>query len=651
MPMVWAYATATSCAQGEELVFRLGGGPDRGSVLVEDAVDGTVLHEGVFSGTRWPLPVGPAWPSSLYRAEFRPGPAGSRSEVYFAVRRTGPQRAPVLLSVPFATWQAYNRAGIPGQGLYPTEDPRRATSVSFDRPGGGPPPERWEQPLMGWLRASGTQADYCSNLDLHLDPGLLRHYRLLVICGHDEYWTWEMRDAVEAFTRRGGNVAIFGANTSWWQMRLADGGRTMICYRDAVADPAGAAGRPERSTVEWSSAPVGRPENAMTGLSFRLGAGCWEPMNAMLTEAYTVRFADHWVFEGTGLRDGELFARGALGYETDAADIDESAGAPRVTGRDGTPGSFTVLATADLRHWAAYGQGGAATMGVFTAGRGTVFNAGTVNWGAALDDPVVARITRNVLDRLGGPPGQIPAWTAAGTRAEVRALAASGSALYAVLGACGPAGPVLGMREACGQALPWRPVGGAAGLVALAAPRDAVAGAPAGLYALRRDGAVLRRPAGSATAPWILVGDGPPRPRALAAADNHFFVLDQDGDIWSLPLGDIGGPARTWTRIDAGQASPDRAVTGETVTGETVTGETVTGETVTGGAGRLVALTAVNGRLVAADEAGRLLGRLPVPGAAWERLGDGGGCTVLTGHAGSLYGAAPGRPLLRRKLP
>jgi hypothetical protein len=216
------------------------------------------------------------------------------------------------------------------------------------------------------------------------------------------------------------------------------------------------------------------------------------------------------------------------------------------------------------------------------------------------------------------------------------------------------------MREACGQALPWQPVGGAAGLVALAAPRDAVAGAAAGLYALRRDGAVLRRPAGSATAPWILVGDGPPRPRALAVADNHFFVLDQAGDIWSLPLGDIGRPARTWTRTDAGQpghggtagqAGPGGAVTGEAVTGGAVSGEAVTGGAVSGGAGRLVALTAVNGRLVAADEAGRLLGRLPVPGAAWERLGDSGGCTVLTGHAGSLYGAAPGRPLLRRALP
>ncbi|HEY0807193.1 MAG TPA: N,N-dimethylformamidase beta subunit family domain-containing protein, partial [Pseudonocardiaceae bacterium] len=373
--------------------FRLGD-PDvsvpTGSVTVRDAVSGQVmLADEPVRGADWSLDIPATWSSGLYQAVFSPG-AGTDAEVWFVVRASSPRRRPILLSVPFATWQAYNRSGVPGEGLYWAEDPLRASTVSFDRPGGGPPPERWEEGLMRWLRTAGIEVDYCSNIDLHTDPGLLAPYRLLVVNGHDEYWTWEMRDAVERFTRRGGNLAIFGANTSWWQMRLADNARTMVCYRDAAADPVTT---PERTTVEWSSAPVHRPENAMTGLSFRLGAGCWGPdMADMYGESYTVRFADHWVFEGTGLTDGDKFALGALGYETDAADIEEIDGVPRVTGRDGTPPSFTVLATADLRHWSAHGQAGAATMGVFDAGRGTVFNAGTVNWGAAIGDPTVARI-------------------------------------------------------------------------------------------------------------------------------------------------------------------------------------------------------------------------------------------------------------------
>lgn len=627
--MTWAYATRTAVRQGEVLAFVTGGAPARGTVRVEDAVDGELVHQGAYGGGSWRLAAGPGWRSSLYRAVFEPGPergdpvSAQDNEAYFVVRPgPGAGRAPVLLSVPFATWQAYNRAGVPGEGLYWTEDPRRASRVSFDRPGGGPPPERWEHGIMRWLREQRIAADYCSNLDLHDDPGLLGGCRLLVIAGHDEYWTWEMRDAVESFTRGGGNLAIFGANTCWWQMRLEDGGRTMVCYRDALADPAAAAGRPERTTVEWSSAPVCRPENAMTGLSFRLGAGCWTPsMEPMHGEEYTVRFADHWVFEGTGLADGDRFGRGGLGYETDAADIDERDGAPRVTGRDGTPASFTVLATADLRHWAGFGQGGAATMGVFTSGRGTVFNAGTVNWGAALGDPAVARITRNVVSRLSRPPGRPPGWLAAGPRDRVQALTVTGPMLYAVVG--GTPGPAfLGCREACAQNLPWRPVRehrpetGYRGIVALAAPRDAVAGAPQGLYALHQDGIVLMRPATTGPAPWSMAGKAPAGARALAAANDHFFLLDEDGVIWGCPQGQLANGE--WHRAGRRRG--------------------------------LVALTGMNGRLYGVDGAGRLLTRTPAPGGTWRPVGDAGGCAVLAGRAGVLWRAGPGLPLSQMVL-
>jgi len=622
--MLWAYARATSCAQGERLTFHLDRpdgevpSPDDAvngaEVVVADAIDGTIVHKGQAHGPDWVLRIGAHWRSSLYRAVFRPG-APPCNEVYFAVRAASPGPANILLSVPFATWQAYNRAGVPGQSIYWTESPDRAATVSFDRPGGGPPPEQWEAGMMVWLRRNAIEADYCSNLDLHLIPDLLEKYRLLLVPGHDEYWTWEMRDAVENYTRRGGNVAFFGANTAWWQMRLADAGRTMICYRDAVADPIVRSGHPELATVEWSSAPVNRPENSMTGLSYRLGAGCWVPdMDAMSDAEYTVRFADHWVFEGTALKDGDDFGRGCLGYETDAAQIEEVAGVPRVTGRDGTPGSFTVLATADLRHWDAYGQGGAATMGVFSAGAGTVFNAGTVNWGAGLGDPVVSRITRNVLDRLAGPQpagDDEAAWIAVGTRQRVRALAAAGSRLFAVL----DADSTLAWREACPQNLPWLSIGDAAGIVAIASPRDAVDGGPRGIYALRADGGVLFRPLTVAPAPWQHIGVGPPEPRSLAIAHDHLFVLDASATIHFAPQGAVPAEANGW--------DSDEPTSGFCV------------------------LTALNGRLIAVDGTGRLLSRPPGPDRTWAHCGHAAGCTALTGHAGALYGARPGFPLRR----
>ncbi|MDX3111581.1 N,N-dimethylformamidase beta subunit family domain-containing protein [Nonomuraea angiospora] len=399
------YAEATSCAQGEQLRFRLLGTGDGGPIVVEDVPSGRVVMEDVPSGGAsldgsggqlWTLKIGDDWPSSLYRAIYRD------TSAYFVVRSSVPA-SPILVSVPFPTWEAYNRPGVPGEGLYQSEQPDRAVKVTFDRPGAGPQIEEWELGLLRWLGPAGYTVDYCSGLDLHGGLDLLSRYRLLVINGHDEYWSWEMRDAVEAFARRGGNIAIFSGNTCWWQVRFEDDLRTMVCYRDATADPM-AATDSGRVTVEWPSDPVNRPENTLTGLSFRNGAGCWVDSRVMSQESYTARFAGHWVFEGTGLADGDTFGRGAIGYETDAADLEWLAGVPRATGRDGTPPSFVVLATADLSHWRRYGKGGAATMGLHRLGAGTVFNAGTINWGNTLDDPALATITRNVLNRLSHPP-------------------------------------------------------------------------------------------------------------------------------------------------------------------------------------------------------------------------------------------------------
>ncbi|WP_431898628.1 N,N-dimethylformamidase beta subunit family domain-containing protein [Nonomuraea sp. bgisy101] len=593
---VRAYALATSLAQGESLRFVL----DRPSpVVVSDATDDRVVHTG-HAGTDWSLEIPRSWPSSLYVARFGPARPWPRSlpggapcpdnEVHFVVRQAEPTAA-ILVSVPFTTWQAYNRAGEPDQSVYWTESPTRAAKVSFDRPGGGPPPERWEEGLMRWLRRSGYEVGYCSNLDLHDGLDLLSRHRLLVVNGHDEYWSAGMRDAVEEFVRRGGNVAFFSGNTAWWQMRLEDGGRTMVCHRDPVSDPAA---DPLLATVEWSAAY--RPENTLTGVSFRAGAGAWgEHMPRMLEESYTARFAGHWAFEGTGLTDGDKFGQGCLGYETDAAEFEEIGGVPRVTCRDGTPSSFVVLATADLRHWSTYGQGGAATMGVFTSGLGTVFTVGTVNWGNTLHDPVVARVTRNVLDRLSRPLS--PSWEVIGPPADVQALAVVGRRLHAVDGE-----GVLLARELCGQNLAWQPLPGASAVVGLAVPREAAGGVGVALYGVTASGELLYRE-GEA---WRPVGPAPREAVGLAIADCAFYVATASGSLWRLPFG-----AATWE--DDGSSA---------------------------GA---VSLAGMNGRLYSLDAAGVL--RTRIPGSGWEEHATAVPGRALTAHAGLLVTGGPDDPL------
>ena len=90
-----------------------------------------------------------------------------------------------------------------------------------------------------WAERSGYAVDLCSQHELHFEPELIRGYDCAVFIGHDEYWTWEMRDAVDAFVDGGGRAARFAANFMW-QTRLEDEGRRQVCYkyRARAEDPA-----------------------------------------------------------------------------------------------------------------------------------------------------------------------------------------------------------------------------------------------------------------------------------------------------------------------------------------------------------------------------------------------------------------------------
>jgi hypothetical protein len=128
--------------------------------------------------------------------------------------------------------------------------------------------------------------------------------------------------------------------------------------------------------------------------------------------SFIVHRPDHWIFEGTELDRGTRFGGKdtIVGYECDGCEMKWVDGLPVPTHRDGTPQSFVILATCPAR-WApgdSYwydrfptDRVGAAVLGVYTQG-GTVVTTGTTDWSHGLkgNDRTVARITRNILDRL-----------------------------------------------------------------------------------------------------------------------------------------------------------------------------------------------------------------------------------------------------------
>ncbi len=421
-------------------------------------------------GCRWPTSFDievSDWPSGFYAVKVTSG--DDRSDAFFVVRPDPGDPAPILLVLSTSTYDAYNDWGGPSlytggtrvsaerplaKGFLVKPEPhRRKMQPEPDREGlwffrwaeplglsvwsGGAGWWNWERPFVHWATANGYRLDVAISTDLEEHPEVLEGHRLFVCVGHDEYWSWGMRDALDAHTAAGGNAAILSGNTCCWQVRFEDDHRAMTSYKyRADEDPV--VGTPQEHLLSgaWWDRRIGRPETSTTGLTFSRGGysryGLGVPR---ASGAYTVHRPHHWIFEGTDLRYGDALglADAIVAYEVDGCELTTgSDGLPAPTHADGAPATLEVLATAPARLWrqdeqpsryahepgelehaamALYGDdweahvgelaNNHAVLGVFTTpGGGTVVNAGVTDWACGLGGPDVDRITRNVLDRL-----------------------------------------------------------------------------------------------------------------------------------------------------------------------------------------------------------------------------------------------------------
>ena len=284
----------------------------------------------------------------------------------------------------------------------------------------------WEQPFVAWCERHGYAVDYAVNSDLEFHPEIVEPYHLVLSVGHDEYWSAPMRDTLEAFIGKGGNVAFFSGNNLWWQVRSEEDGRALVCWKDDYEnDPIYPDGNLGQLSTNWCHHLVRRPENTLTGVSFAYGGYTrFFEQHRDASGGYQVHRPDHWIFAGTGLRRGDEFgvADSIVQYEADGCELEWRDGMPVPTCRDGTPNTFEIAATGpaglstydgslDLVSTALYGDSGRraqssghAVVGTYTRG-GTVFTCGCTHWAYGLRgrDPVVEQITRNILDRLSAP--------------------------------------------------------------------------------------------------------------------------------------------------------------------------------------------------------------------------------------------------------
>ena len=297
----------------------------------------------------------------------------------------------------------------------------------------------YERHFARWAEAQGYELDFVTQHDLEADPELLSNYSCAVIVGHDEYWSANMRHAVDRFTVDGGHIARFAGNFLW-QTRIEDEGRTQICYKyDATEkDPLMGSDQQQQVTGCWEAPPVNWPGSTTFGVNGLRGvyAGLGR-CTGQGTYGFTVYRPQHWALCDTQLGYGDMLGAGSriFGYEVDGVDYQMADGLPFPTGNDGTDTSVEILALglatnvepdhqiwgetsyigsadAEFKARALFGEVTAETLDRATRGNGAmvywqrgegeVFCAGTCEWVMGLNrgDRQVECITGNVLNRF-----------------------------------------------------------------------------------------------------------------------------------------------------------------------------------------------------------------------------------------------------------
>ena len=297
----------------------------------------------------------------------------------------------------------------------------------------------YERPFTVWAEQQGYRVGHITQTDLHEDPEILKGHPCAVIVGHDEYWSWEMRDNLESYLDSGGNLARFAGNY-FWQVRLDSDSGVQSCYKDPGSDPM-LEHDITRVTTAWDWEKTGRPGATTMGLTGLGGAyiryGSAAPR---ASGGFTVYRPEHWALEGSDLYYGDVFGEAPIciaAFEVDGVDYTMRKGLPFATGVDGAPDNLEIIAMAPAvlgctDRWNGqiplgapinevgdlleqlYPDGipehkrdndyGAAMIASYERGAGTVFCAGTTDWvyGLIHRDPFTEKITRNVIDRFLG---------------------------------------------------------------------------------------------------------------------------------------------------------------------------------------------------------------------------------------------------------
>ncbi len=243
-------------------------------------------------------------------------------------------------------------------------------------------PAEWR--LFGWLEREGFAYDLYAETQFHFGSLNLDDYKVLIISTHPEYWSQEMYYRLKAWVfERGGKLMYLGGNGLNCAVEFLDEA-TMT-----VRNSAHGGSSSEMAEINKES----RFDIYYESEASLLGVRCTEE-GIMTGAPYKAVDASHWVFEGTGLIDGDVFGEkclhmrchgGASGHETDKMS-------------PASPTNCRLLAKGLNPD-----DGGGEMVYFETESRGAVFSVGSISYPCSLPvDDNISAITKNVLSRFVG---------------------------------------------------------------------------------------------------------------------------------------------------------------------------------------------------------------------------------------------------------
>jgi hypothetical protein len=266
----------------------------------------------------WPvsqqLQIPQDWVSGYYVARFQlasGADAGRAATTWFILREPAERRAPMLVQASPTTWQAYNAWG--GSSLYEFNSlgGRRAAKVAFDRPYDqrDQRPEALEVPLVRFLERNGYDVSYQADVDTARQPAVLEGRSAVLVAGHSEYWDKSVRDSFDRARQAGTDLAFFGANAAYWQIRYEDDFRTIVGYKSAAWDPET---DPALETELFRSLVPPRYECGLMGIQHAGGTLRWPDGDYTVTESAA---SDPWL-RAAGFAAGDVVS-GIVSREVD----------------------------------------------------------------------------------------------------------------------------------------------------------------------------------------------------------------------------------------------------------------------------------------------------------------------------------------------